>query len=338
MQEIVFKWQEIAWKRLTATPPGSHHAYLFHGRAGSGKRQLAQTFAAWHLCETADDGQRPCGACDACRWIAQGSHPDLRVVAPEADAEEEGTTEPARPRPARRPRQEITVDQIRGLGDFVSVSSHRGRWKAIVIAPADALNPQAANALLKSLEEPPPATVFILVASRLRRLPATVLSRCLRVPLAPPPRDAAVSWLAARGVADAAAVVADAGGSPLLAEELAAHPSPERPLLYRLLANPAGIDPARDGANFERCDLAAVVDWHQKWCCDLLYAVMGAPVRYNLAAAAAIAGVARASDPVALARHWREIAGFRRLANHPLNGRLFCEDLLARYRQAVIGR
>ncbi len=260
-------------------------------------------------------------------------HPDLRVVAPEADGEDGGGQDDGKGRPPKRARQQVTVDQVRALGDFLSVSPHRGRAKVVLIAPAESMNPQAANALLKSLEEPPPDTVFILVAHRPRQLPATILSRCLRVPLPLPSRADAEAWLSARGLSEAAEWLANAGGAPLLAEELSAQPAEQRPVLLKLLVNPAGIDPARDGGSLERGDLLSLVDWHQKWCCDLLYASMQVPVRYNLAAAAAIRRLAPTADPVALAAHWRETTGFRRLARHPLNPRLFCEDLLGRYRR-----
>ncbi|HSO05970.1 MAG TPA: DNA polymerase III subunit delta' [Pelomicrobium sp.] len=331
---MVVPWHKDAWQRLTAAPQSGGHAYLLHGRAGTGKQRLAEAFIAWMLCEASDaERPRPCGSCDACRWAAQGTHPDLRVVAPEIEGDEASGGDEARGRAPKRSRQQITVDQVRSLADFLAVSPHRGRAKAVLIAPAEALNSQAANALLKSLEEPPPGTVFVLVAHRPRQLPATILSRCVKVPLPLPPRAEAEAWLSARGLKEPAEWLADAGGAPLLAEELSARPAEHRPVLLKLLANPASIDPPRDGASLERGDLLSIVDWHQKWCCDLLYASMQVPVRYHLPAAAVIRGLASTADAVGLAAHCREMTDFRRLARHPLNPRLFCEDLLGRYRR-----
>jgi DNA polymerase-3 subunit delta' len=328
---MIFSWHKEVWSRLTAPNPRRLHAFLLHGRAGTGKRRLAEAFAAWQLCETGS-GQRPCGSCDACRWLEQGSHPDLRVLEPQANAEDTSRDGEGASRASKRPRQHITIDQVRGLADFLTVSPHRGRAKVVLVVPAETLNAHAANALLKSLEEPAPDTVFLLVAHRVRQLPATIISRCVQVPLPLPSRAESVAWLAQRGSKNAADLLADAGGAPLLAEAQAdAERTKQRQVVLRLLSDPAVIDPPRDGAALERMELVDVVDWYQKWCCDLMNARMRAPVRYNPGMAARIDQLAAGSDPLALATHWQDTMELRRLARHPLNPRLYCEDLLARY-------
>lgn len=330
---MILPWHKDVWARLTAPTRRAPHAYLLHGRAGTGKRQLAEAFAAWHLCE-ATGVQRPCGACDACRWLEQGSHPDLRTLEPEASAEEGAADGEGGARMGKRPRQHITIEQVRELAGFLGVSPHRGRAKVVLVAPADALNAHATNALLKSLEEPPPDTVFLLVSHRPRQLAATIVSRCVQVPLPMPPRSDAETWLVERGLRNPVNLLADAGGSPLLAEALADDERlGQRQVMLRLLEDPEAIDPARDGAALERMDLVNVVDWHQKWCCDLLHARMQVQVRYNPGLANQIKNLSGTIDPLALAAHWHAVAGFRRLARHPLNPRLFCEDLLEQYRR-----
>jgi DNA polymerase-3 subunit delta' len=328
---MIFKWQESAWKRLTGPGQRRPHAFLMHGPAGSGKRRLAEAFAAWHLCET-DRAERPCGVCDACRWLGQASHPDLRVLEPEGASEDADPAEAGGSRGAKRSRPLITIDQVRALSDFLAVSPHRGRAKVVLVVPADTLNAHAANALLKSLEEPPPDTVFLLVAHRLRQLPATVLSRCVRVPLPLPAQADAVAWLAERGIKEPLARLAEAGGAPLLAEEQAREGRrAERDALYALLRDPAAIDPVRDAATVDRIDLLSLVEWHQKWCCDLLQASMRGPVRYNPQLDGVLRRLAERVEPWRLAVHWRGVVDLRRLARHPLNPRLYCEDLLQRY-------
>lgn len=328
---MIYQWHIETWRRITAPSSRRPHAYLLHGPAGCGKRRLAEALAAWHLCEAEEGAERPCGACDACRWLGQGSHPDLRVLEPEASSEAPATEEGGS-RSAKRPRNLITVDQVRDLAGFLAVSPHRGRAKVILVTPADALNVHAGNALLKSLEEPPPDTVFLLVAHRPRQLPATVVSRCVRVPLPLPARKEAAAWLGARGVQDPLARLAEAGGAPLLAEALAVQGrDAERDALHALLRNPETIDPVRDAAALERIDLLSLVEWQQKWCCDLLQASMRSPVRYNPGLDAVLQQLANKVEPWRLAAHWRGLGELRRLARHPLNPRLYCEDLLQHY-------
>ncbi|HEX9433116.1 MAG TPA: DNA polymerase III subunit delta', partial [Burkholderiales bacterium] len=161
------------------------HAILLHGPRGVGKLALAERMAQLLLCEHAEPAKRPCGTCDGCRWYLSGNHPDFRRLEPEAIAklpppaeEEEGSSEAAPARRTKQPSLVITVDQVRGLADFLNVGSHRGKLRIALIHPADDLQlPSAANALLKGLEEPPSGAIFILVSHRPARLLPTVRSR-----------------------------------------------------------------------------------------------------------------------------------------------------------------
>lgn len=179
------------------------HGLLLTGAAGIGKSRFAGALAASLLCRSpAADGA--CGACRDCRLFSAGAHPDYLVVAPEA---------------AERPV--IKVDQIRGLIDGLMLSSQQGGRRVAVIDPAERLNPNAANSLLKTLEEPPASAVLILVSGAPARLPATVRSRCQTVTIATPPMDEAAAWLRAEGREDAATLLGLANGAPLEAIALA---------------------------------------------------------------------------------------------------------------------
>src|SRR3954471_11249416 len=208
------------------------HALLLHGPRGVGKLALAETMAQLLLCEHADLKARPCGKCDACRWYLAGNHPDFRRLEPEAIAklppsmdEEEGTGKESEP-PAKRTKQPslfITVDQIRELAGFLNLQSHRGGVRIALIHPAEDLYlPNAANALLKSLEEPPAGAIFILVSHRPARLLPTVRSRCVAIPVPIPSREAALSWLSSQSIQNAEKWLAFAGGAPLQAVDYAA--------------------------------------------------------------------------------------------------------------------
>ena len=177
-------WQMEAWRSLSAALANRrlHHALLFAAPAGLGKRALVEAFATAALCERRDAQGFACGACRACALVAAGSHPDLVRVGLEL-------------RDDGKQRTEITIDQMRGLAQRLSMSSQFGGLQIALVDPADRLNTSAANGLLKTLEEPAASTVIALVADDPLRLPATIRSRCQRVDLRAPSREEALAWL-----------------------------------------------------------------------------------------------------------------------------------------------
>ena len=196
------------------------HALLIHGPAGVGHLEFGLLLAQAALCEApgaAASGQ-PCGRCASCHLVTVRSHPDLRTVMPAAlrvtlDWIDEEDYLP--PKGEAKPSREIRVEQIRMAIDWSQQTSGRGRGKVLLLHPADAMNGPAANALLKTLEEPPGTMRLLLTSADPERLLPTVRSRCQRLRLALPPGADALAWLQAQGLADAAALLAAAGGSPL---------------------------------------------------------------------------------------------------------------------------
>ena len=328
-------WHREALARLLAQRERLPHALLVHGPAGVGKVEFARAAAACVLCETPRDGLA-CGECGSCRWFAQGNHPDYREIVPEAAAEDdEAEAETARPDKAKS--LVIKIDQIRAVADFVALTTHRGGYRVLVIHPAEALHPAAANALLKTLEEPPPASLILLCADNPSRILPTLASRCRRLALAAPPRATALAWLAEQGVADAERALDNAGGAPLLARDLA---SPDEAELRRRvlaeLSKPAGADallfaPAIDRANLER-----FIFWMQTWVHDLVRARLAGEVRHHPDFDQALRRRAKAADVEALLALDRELADARGLAAHPLNPRLVAEHLLMSYNRATM--
>jgi DNA polymerase III subunit delta' len=172
-----------------------HHAYLFAGPEGVGKGTTARLLAQAANC-AADDGDA-CGDCPSCRKIARGVHPDVIVIERERDMAKAGRWEP---KGGRTPSRDIVVDQVRELVDRrLALRRFEGRRRVVLLDPADAMNAQAQNALLKTLEEPPPDTTLVLVSSSADALLPTVRSRCLRLPFAPLPDDLVAARLAAAG-------------------------------------------------------------------------------------------------------------------------------------------
>lgn len=205
----VMPWHEEHWSRLQArrTRNAMPHALLLCGPAGLGKRDFMHRFAQGLLCQSPQEGE-PCGQCRSCLLFVAGTHPDYAVLS--FGLRKDGVQ-----------RSEIVVDQIRDLSARLAMASQFGGWQIVCIDPADAMNAAAANALLKTLEEPSPQTLLLLVADAPWRLPQTIRSRCQRIEFHLPSHDVALAWLERQGVKDAATALDAAGGNPGLARQWA---------------------------------------------------------------------------------------------------------------------
>ena len=329
---MIFEWQIPAWKALVGHRDKLPHALLVSGRPGLGKSGLADTLAKALLCEAPRPDGQPCDACQACNWFAQGNHPDFRRLQPESMAPEAEDETPAKKE--KKKSDQIKIEQVRATEGFLAVGTHRGGARIILIDPADAMNPAAQSALLKNLEEPPPGTLYLLVTSRPRRLLPTIRSRCMGAPVAAPEPHAALDWLADQGMPNAEAALAAAAGAPLAALA-AAEAEPARQAFLNRLADPS-CDPLALAQSCESVEPALVVGWMQRWVYDLLSARCAGRIRYNVDARAAIEKISQPLHAARLARLLRKLGEARGLAQHPLNARLFFEDLLLQYR-AVAG-
>jgi DNA polymerase-3 subunit delta' len=307
-------WNQPLFEAFRSRTGRLPHALLIHGARGTGKLALAERLAQLLLCEAADDASRPCGQCDGCRWFLAGSHPDLRRVEPEALAREPAMEAEEGDAPAKKgkPSTEIKVEQVRELAGFLNLRSHRGRLRVALVHPAEDMNENAANALLKGLEEPPAGAVFLLVSHRPARLLPTIRSRCVALPVAVPPREQALAWLSAQGAKDPARWLAYAGGAPLRALDYAGRAD----VLDRLLKHPAPVD--------DREQLDALAEALQKMALDRALAAFGLPQKYQTGAPPNAQPGARAWLTFA-----RQMGEHRALTSHPLNPKLFSAQMLA---------
>lgn len=198
-------WQRAQWLRLQQQHAQQQlpHAMLFAGPASVGKRNFARALSTTLLCLSPMDGIA-CGRCKSCQLLAAGTHPDWLWIAPE----EKGKA--------------IKIDQVRAAVDFMSHTAQQGGRKIAVVEPAEAMNRNAANALLKTLEEPSGSAQLILISDAPGRLLPTIRSRCQRLEFPVPSLAQSREWLAVRGIDEAkvAAALIEAEEKPLLASEL----------------------------------------------------------------------------------------------------------------------
>lgn len=197
-------WHESQWRIVDdALRQGrGAHALLLTGPTGIGKQQFARQLAQRLLCQAVTESGEACGECRTCQLYAVGAHPDFRMLEPPED------------------KKTITVDQVRELGRYLTLTPQYGLGKAVVIEPADAMNVNASNSLLKTLEEPVAGVTLILVSHRPAQLPATIRSRCQLIRFNAAAPEQATSWLQAHGVSDgaeASLLLSLSAGAPLRA-------------------------------------------------------------------------------------------------------------------------
>lgn len=310
------------------------HALLVHASPGVGSLQLAARAARAWLCENESSAARPCDRCPACQAASARSHPDLRWLVSEewrqrlgwqggeVEEAESGTRSP------RKPSRQIRIDDVREAIDWLASTSSRGRGKVMVIHAAEALNPAAASALLKTLEEPAAGVHILLTAAEPARLLPTVLSRCQRLRVPPPPPAEAAAWLAARGVAGAEVLLAACAGAPL--EALAWSEGGVAAAAWAAL--PGEIARGRPGV-LASWPVPRVIDALLKLCHDALARSLGGDTtgpRFFPAASLPAGG-----NPEALAAWARSLWRQAATAEHPYSEPLLLDALLLAGRRAL---
>ncbi len=307
------------------------HAYLFYGEHGIGKRLLALCFAQALNCDTAvaPDDPDACGTCRSCRQIEAGTHPDFTLIEPDA--------EQATP--------QIKIEQIREIDSQSVYRPLIGRWKVCVIDQADRLTIGAANALLKTLEEPPPHCLFLLVTSRPSALPATIRSRCQALRFIPPSRaQVEAALIEKRGLSPAEARFVAMLSEGRLGEALKLDPRELKAARQEWLplTNPASLRSitalltAADAlAKHDQAHEALV--WLTRWLRDLLLVRVGADpdALLNLDCLDVLQAAARDVDVVALLDLLDDIETWEQQATRHLNVQLALESLLLRLRDAM---
>lgn len=333
----LYPWLHSAWQELLREKDRLPHALLITGEQGIGKRAFAEYLAQFLLCEDHQKSTQPCGVCEGCRWFLAGNHPDFRVLQPE-DAEEERSDEADNKKPKKK-SEVIRVEDVRALTDFVHLSAHRRNLRVTLVVPADTMNVSAANAFLKTLEEPPAGAVFILVADHWRRLLPTIRSRCRVFPIALPEASAAMQWLNSQGVVNPTLHLAHTGGAPLAAmDDAAAEWLAVRQNFLEHIAEPASLDVLKLSSELEKAklDTDLVISWLQKWIYDLISLGLAQKIRYYPDWKDALSRLAPRAH--FLMQYVNQLTEAQKLSRHPLNQRLVFESLLFAYVDALRGK
>ena len=310
------------------------HAWLLQGPSGLGQFELALELVRAWLCD-APTPHGACGQCGSCHAVAVHTHADLCVLMPETVMLALGWPLPEKAQAEiddkkRKPSREIRVEAMRDAVEFCQRTSARGRGKAVLVYPAEQMNTITANALLKTLEEPPGDTRFVLASEAAHLLLPTIRSRCLGHTLHWPDEAQALQWLQAQGLAPevAQAQLRAAGGRAQ--DALAQAQAGRSPAVWAQL--PKAL--AR-GEVAALADLtpAQAINALQKLCHDLQASACGAAPRYFAAA-----DLPPPPPLLALARWAQALTRAARTAEHPFNTGLMLEALVAQARQTLHSR
>ncbi|WP_424953360.1 DNA polymerase III subunit delta' [Comamonas aquatica] len=307
------------------------HAWLLQGPSGMGQFELGMALVRAWLCEQ-PGAHGACGHCASCHSIDVHAHADLCVLMPEADMLARGwpLSEKAQAEiddKKRKPSKEIRVDAMRDAVEFTQRTSARGRGKAVLVYPAEQMNAITANALLKTLEEPPGDVRFVLATEAAHQLLPTIRSRCLTHTMLWPHEAQMLQWLQAQGLAEgpAQAWLRAAGGRPL--DALAMAQAGKGLELFQRLPKAVA---AGDAAIFADMTQPDVVQWLQKLCHDLMCVAQGAAPRYFAAQ-----DLPAPPSVMILARWAKSLAQEARTAEHPFNAGLMTEALVAQARTVL---
>jgi len=342
-------WNADLWQRLTARGDRLAHALLLAGPAGVGKDAFAMALAQFLLCE-APAGASACGQCQNCMLYQAGTHPDLHVIQPEAVTLAQADLAaqygrrylPIRRGETKKYSAEIRVDQVRALIDAQQTHAHIARRKIIILSPADRLNVNAANSLLKLLEEPAADTILMLVSANPARLVPTIRSRCNRINFAIPPREAGRKWLAAHDpkTEEMELLLELAGGAPLtvVAWSDRGFLDQRRELMMDVVGLAEGTrEPVECASRWTAGGVVENLNWFQGWLVDLIRIQMSdkAPELFNPDAHETLLSLQKRLKSKWLYTLLDAVSEAKRRSGGQLDEALVAEDILIRWTNLV---
>lgn len=324
---MIYPWHETIWQNVVAHWHNQPNAWLMLGKSNTGKTAFARHLAQALLCEAPLPARQPCGICPSCHLFLQGNHPDFYVLEPELPENELSGS---------RKLLQIKIDAVRTILEPLMQSSVRGGRRVVLLSPAESLNLQAANALLKMLEEPPQAVIFLLLSHNRDRVLPTIKSRCRQLLLPAPAHDQALDYLRGQNVPDAENQLAFHGGAPLFRMDDATQTL--RETLLDWLSAPRLLAALDYAARYDqqKLPLAHILNWLQKWLIDVALAAQNHSPLYYPQRAAQVRVIATKMSAVALFTLSGSLNRLIPYAYHSLNVKLQTEDLLCAYLTAVI--
>lgn len=333
-----FPWQQEVWQHLQSMQSRLPHALLLYGTRGIGKSQFAHYLAQSVLCEQTSSTGQPCDLCQSCSWIKQYSHPDFRRIRPEnledeiSDAEGAEAGDKKSAKASKAPSKEILIDQIRALGDLMNVSTHRNGKRVILLYPAEALNVPAANALLKSLEEPNPNTLFILVSNSIDSLLPTIISRCHKLAMPMPTPEQSLAWLQTQSLANAASWLAQEGGSPLSALQASqSEDANDYKEFIQALQTPDLSMALKLAEKMHKFDMSKTMRYLQCWIYDIFSFKQIGKIRYYPSHEKELANLAAHTQLAYLLSVLKSMQERQAISSHPLSPKLFLEECFMEY-------
>jgi DNA polymerase-3 subunit delta' len=367
-EKCLAPWLQGLWDNLDFS--NFPNATLLHGQSGIGKFAFSLELAKSLLCESDHVTSRPCNQCEACHWFSTGNHPDFIALVPETHrrllphADYESDEAPKKGKAARddsdgeasekKEKKNISIEETRSAIEGLSIGSHRGGNRVILIYPLEMLRSDSANTLLKSLEEPPANTIFILLADRVDRVLPTIRSRCRLLTAPRPEREQGLAWLRTQlqkinglkvSDADIETIYDEQGGAPysVLDSLIARNNQDEKDELtiaiqasrYLLQSMSQGarinwLDSAEKTHKARYRDLLAAM---QRWTSDLQAVAQGGNPRYYPKHLSTLKSLSLTAKVPKLHHFWKSLVQARRYENHPLANRVQLEALLSQYQQ-----
>lgn len=369
-QSKVAPWLAPLWKSLDLS--SFPNSVLLHGQSGIGKFEFSVTLAKALLCESSESLDfKPCNHCEACRWFDSGNHPDFIALVPETHRKrlphgdfDVDVETPKKSKSARddsdgdavekKEKKNISIEETRSAIEALSIGSHRGGNRVILIYPLEMLRSDAANTLLKSLEEPPPNTIFILLADRLDKVLPTIRSRCRLLSAPRPDRALGLSWLHAQlprivgakvSAVDVDSIYDEHGGAPYAVFDslVARHNKDEKDELMiatqasrhilQAMAQGARINWLDAAEKANKAQFSILLATMQRWISDIQAVINGALPRYYPKHESILKTLSQQTRTPKLLRLWKSLLLARRSENHPLATRVQLEALLSQYQQ-----
>nr|WP_216860255.1 DNA polymerase III subunit delta' [Polynucleobacter sp. JS-Polo-80-F4] len=345
------------------------NAILLHGQSGIGKFAFSVELAKALLCENASNEIKPCKHCEACHWFDTGNHPDFISLVPETHrkllphADYESDDSPKKGKSARdddgessekKEKKNISIEETRHAIENLSIGSHRGGNRVILIYPLEMLRSDSANTLLKSLEEPPANTIFILLADRVDRVLPTIRSRCRLLTAPRPDRDQGLTWLKDQlnkvsglkaSDADIETIYDEQGGAPfsVLDSLVARHNKDDKDeltlsiqasrYLLQSMAQGVRINWLETAEKTHKAQYAFLLASMQRWISDLQSVTQGGNPRYYPKHSSTLRDLSKMANLQRLLQFWKSLIQARRHENHPLANRIQLEALLSQYQQ-----